>query len=272
METPGSELIFNIPSPPSTVSRTIPNLTYTPGSGFSGFDSFQYTVTDRGDPDNCALAPCDGPLTGVGTVYINNPSFETGDLSGWNTVIPVGAFASAATSSLVTVRELAEGELLSIQEQEAQDAIEAILESGGDMNAKDGTYFAFLKTNGPGSYTSVYRTVTVSAGTTISGWAFFFDAETASDTNSCFFSDNAQVLIRGGAGILDPILETVFDAAAACSTVAVPPLPQFPGTVPWTPFSYTFLVPGTFTIEARITNTVDSRFDSHMGLDALAIN
>ena len=266
VETPASELTFAIPSLPNTVSGTIPaNLTYTPGIDFTGFDSFQFDVTDRGDPDNCVFSPCDGPLTSIGTVYVNNPSFETGDLSEWTAQIPTGAFASAAISSLDTVRELAVGQIFSTQEQEAQDAIEAILESGADMNAQDGTYFAFLKTNGPGSYTSVFRTVNVSAGTTISGSAFFFDAETVSDTNACFFSDNAQVQIRDGTGIGGTVLATVFDAAAECGVTGSL------GTVPWTPFSYTFPVAGTYTIEARITNTVDSLFDSHMGLDALVI-
>jgi Ca2+-binding RTX toxin-like protein len=33
---------------------------YNPDPNFNGPDSFTYKVTDRGDPDNCSTAPCDG--------------------------------------------------------------------------------------------------------------------------------------------------------------------------------------------------------------------
>ena len=36
---------------------------YTPNANYNGSDSFTYKVTDRGDPDNCSSAPCDGPKT-----------------------------------------------------------------------------------------------------------------------------------------------------------------------------------------------------------------
>jgi hypothetical protein len=40
-----------------TLSGTVPDLTYTPNSGFTGDDSFTFTVTDRGDPDGCTGSP-----------------------------------------------------------------------------------------------------------------------------------------------------------------------------------------------------------------------
>src|SRR5262249_12683691 len=40
---------------------------YTPAAGYSGLDSFTFTVTDRGDPDNCGTPglTCAAALTSV---------------------------------------------------------------------------------------------------------------------------------------------------------------------------------------------------------------
>jgi hypothetical protein len=54
---------------------------YTPTPGFSGTDTFTFTVTDRGDPDNCGVPGpgCSAPLTSAAaTVSIQvNPSAGT---------------------------------------------------------------------------------------------------------------------------------------------------------------------------------------------------
>src|SRR5262249_29151719 len=58
----GSDPETSAATPTSTVSTppahgllpgTAPNLTSTPTVGYFGPDSFQFTVTDRGKPDNC---------------------------------------------------------------------------------------------------------------------------------------------------------------------------------------------------------------------------
>ncbi|MEI9476509.1 MAG: Ig-like domain-containing protein [Deltaproteobacteria bacterium] len=88
-ETAGANLAFTVTSQPAhgTLSGTAPNLTYTPNPNYSGPDSFTYTVTDRGDPDNCGalgLLPCAAPQTsGVATVSItvdpvNDPPVANG--------------------------------------------------------------------------------------------------------------------------------------------------------------------------------------------------
>src|SRR5204862_3436682 len=48
-------LTFTVTAGPShgALSGTAPNLTYTPTAGYFGPDSFQFKVTDRGNPDNC---------------------------------------------------------------------------------------------------------------------------------------------------------------------------------------------------------------------------
>src|SRR5262249_45076271 len=61
-----ANLTFTVTTPPAhgSLSGTAPNLNYTPTAGYFGPDSFQFRVTDRGDPDNCgAPSPtCAAPL------------------------------------------------------------------------------------------------------------------------------------------------------------------------------------------------------------------
>ncbi len=74
VETADGALTYNL-SPPTHGSLTGngTSRTYVPNDDFNGIDSFTYTVTDRGDPDNCgAPGPgCDGPETSAtGTVTV----------------------------------------------------------------------------------------------------------------------------------------------------------------------------------------------------------
>ena len=73
VETASANLSAVITEGPAhgTLTGTWPNYTYTPGpedTDYNGGDSFRFTVTDRGDPDNCATIPapvqgCTQPLT-----------------------------------------------------------------------------------------------------------------------------------------------------------------------------------------------------------------
>jgi CSLREA domain-containing protein len=70
VETALANLTFTEVDPShGTLSGTAPNLTYTPDAGFSGDDSFTFTVTDRGDPDGCTSSPpaCSAALTSPAT-------------------------------------------------------------------------------------------------------------------------------------------------------------------------------------------------------------
>jgi Big-like domain-containing protein/MBG domain-containing protein/Kelch motif protein/galactose oxidase-like protein len=55
VETGAANLTFVIVDAPTngTLSGTPPNVTFTPNFNYKGPDSFTFTVTDRGDPDNC---------------------------------------------------------------------------------------------------------------------------------------------------------------------------------------------------------------------------
>lgn len=144
-----------------------------------------------------------------------NPSFEVG-LTGWTATVPTGGFAGAVTNH-------------------------------GGYNPVHGGYLALLKTDGPGSYTTLSQTFSVQAGDAISGWAFF----KTSDAMPNF--DNAQVQILQGS----TVLATVFFG----NTLG--------GTRPWTFWTYEFPVVGTYTLQARIANGGNALNDSFMGLDLI---
>jgi VCBS repeat-containing protein len=79
-ETLSTNLTFNIVSGPThgTLSGDAPNIEYLPATDYDGPDSFTFTVTDRGDPDNCgtpatlcAAATTSEPATVSITVFRN---------------------------------------------------------------------------------------------------------------------------------------------------------------------------------------------------------
>ena len=63
LETADADLLYEIVDAPSNgdVTGSGGSRTYTPDANFNGLDSFTYRVADRGDPDDCSAAPCDGP-------------------------------------------------------------------------------------------------------------------------------------------------------------------------------------------------------------------
>ena len=157
------------------------------------------------------------PGAALAAQVLDNPSFETGDLSGWKLTVPYGGSATANTSY-------------------------------GSYSAKHGSYFALLKTNGPGSYTAISQKFSASAGDEIAGWAFF------STSDYLPYDDNAQVSIISGSSVL----ATVFSASVATT-----------GSTGWTSWQYTFTDSGMYTLEARIANYGDWELDSHLGLDGV---
>ena len=78
IETSVNDLTFTLASGPShgSISQNGPLWTYTPSPPtFEGQDSFTYSVTDRGDPDNCSppSASCDQNQTVVTTFTTTSP-------------------------------------------------------------------------------------------------------------------------------------------------------------------------------------------------------
>lgn len=154
---------------------------------------------------------------------LENPSFETGDLSGWNKDISGGGYIDARGSFY-------------------------------SYGPKDGTYFAWLLSGGPGSYTTLSQTFEASEGDKISGWAFF---ET---WDYIPYNDDAYVRIIDSGGT---VVDTMFYASV--ETVGNW------GKTPWTNWEYTFSAEGTYTVEARVANVGDGAGYSFLGLDGVVL-
>jgi len=108
------------------------------------------------------------PPTFASGVGIKNAGFETGDFSYWTSYVPSGGSVHVVTSHSG--------------------------DRGVHYTPVTGDHFARLKTNGPGSYTSLKQTFSIAAGQTIGGWAAF----DSRDYNP--FMDNAMVRILDGSG------------------------------------------------------------------------
>jgi hypothetical protein len=124
--------------------------------------------------------------------------------------------------------------------------------SHGAYGPQDGNYFGLLKTDGAGSETLISQSFYATAGETISGWAFF-------DTGDYLpFNDYAEVRILSDGALLG----TVFYADVAM-------VGDF-GQTPWTYWEYVAPSDGIYTVQAAIANSLDSIYDSYMGLDIAA--
>jgi hypothetical protein len=121
---------------------------------------------------------------------------------------------------------------------------------GPDYYAPDGSYFALLKTGAADIYTSISQSFSANAGDTISGWAFFDANEEG------YFNDNCKVEIKDS---LDSVIANLFSADA--SSVG------WYGQTPWTSWSYTFQVTGTYKLQAGVANNLDDEVDAYLGLD-----
>ncbi|WNB90836.1 HYR domain-containing protein [Bacillus sp. NEB1478] len=105
---------------------------------------------------------------------IINPSFETGNFTGWTVTIPTGGSAAVVTSFTTPFAPTL------------------------TFNPVNGNFFALLKTDGPDNFTSVSQTFSACAGDTISGWTFFQSPEIPITQ----FNDFAEVRILLGAAVV----------------------------------------------------------------------
>jgi len=153
-----------------------------------------------------------------------NPGFETGTTAGWVETIPPG------------------GE------------ISVVSEYHGDLGLLylpvGGSYFALLKTDGPGSRTLLSQAVALSAGETLTGWAAF-------DARDYFpYNDSAAVQILDS---LNNIIATPWSADVA--TVG-----DF-ADAPWTEWMWTATGAGTYTLRYEVSNALDGFWDSQALFD-----
>ena len=142
-----------------------------------------------------------------------NASFE-GGFGWWTVTVPAGASATILPGQVLP---------------------------GGGMR------FARLKTDGPGGGASVDQTFDGTAGSVVTGYARFNDAE----GGSCTFVDSAVVSIDG-----IPVF-----MADSCTTGST-------GGVMWT---YTLPFTGSHTIHGDVQNGTDDAVDSTLDMDAPVI-
>ena len=82
LETSQANLQVDFGAPAGTLDASaLPALTYTAPTT-PGDDSFTYTVTDRGDPDGCSIAPCAGPLSVTANITVTVLPAPSGSING----------------------------------------------------------------------------------------------------------------------------------------------------------------------------------------------
>ncbi|QWF21767.1 tandem-95 repeat protein [Nocardioides sp. LMS-CY] len=117
VETSAADLTYTIVTNPShgTLGGSGATRTYTPTAGYTGSDSFTYSVTDRGDPDDCTTgAPgCDAVKTSsIKTVSISvfpagcftddaKADFEAGTAAGCDASTVPGSLQLGASAPVV---------------------------------------------------------------------------------------------------------------------------------------------------------------------------
>ncbi|MFX1514497.1 MAG: PKD domain-containing protein, partial [Promethearchaeota archaeon] len=150
---------------------------------------------------------------------------EIGDLTCWSVTVPPGGLAQVVTSHI--------GYQLT------------------RYRPVEGKYLASLKPDGPGSYTTIKKTLYFATGQLIDGWAAF-------DGGDPNFNDNAAVRILNSSGDL------VATPWYSDISIVGPS-----GDGPWENWSWTAPRSDTYTLEYRVSNAVDSRFDSYALFDAI---
>jgi len=152
-----------------------------------------------------------------------NSGFETGDLTGWTPNVPSGGSAAAVTTGQ------------------------------GGITPLSGNWMAELKTDGPGSFTTLSQSILLGVGDSVHGFVNWFNGETIKDAPT--FNDQVSI----------EILDT------SLAWVATPFFAQSDGSPSgpsgWTPWWFTASTADTYIVLANIANGGDSSVDSYLYLD-----
>jgi hypothetical protein len=163
---------------------------------------------------------------------LTNGSFEDG-LNGWSWIVPSGASISVVGSHTEPVPPAT---------------------GTTSWGPTDGSNFALVKTDGPGSQTMLYQSFYATAGASIS-LDYFWDS-----MDYVPFDDTATGSILAGMGTGGPVVTTLFSENINSDPA------NYWGT-PWTTVSYTFASSGVYTLLITNTNGLDSILDSYVGID-----
>ena len=169
---------------------------------------------------------------------LTNGSFETGDITGWTAVLPVGGFANVLTNY-------------------SDNAYTAT--GTTSWSPTDGSFFTLLKTDGPGSKSKLYQSFYASQGASLS-FEYFWDSGDLKP-----FYDTTMGTLLSGAGTGGSVVSTLFSNSVKND-------PEDYWGTPWIPVSYQFTAGGTYTLLVEITNGKDSLSDSHVGIDNTQLN
>ncbi len=114
------------------------------------------------------------------------------------------------------------------------------------FNPTEGNFFALLVAGNANVYTTLTQSFSVSAGDTLFGSAFY-------DANDYTpYLDDAYIkILEGNTVLFYSDVDLVGDY----------------GNTPWTSFSHTFAVGGTYTLEAGVRNLFDSANTPLLGID-----
>jgi hypothetical protein len=162
---------------------------------------------------------------------VTNGSFETGDLTGWSWTIPAGASID-------------------------------VVASHGDPDGTgttswapvEGGRFALLKTDGPGSLTQLYQSLSMTPGVPLM-FDYFWDSR-----DSKPFNDTASLSIYSGAGLAGPLVSTF-------TLGSVNTDPQNYWGTPWQTVSLYLANAGLYTVVFEVRNSLDGIKDSYLGID-----
>lgn len=177
-----------------------------------------------------------------------NPSFETGDTSGWTTDARCDNVDDGGCG-------IPPGYAKAVQSFGPEAGTFGPGPNGADLfqtyTAPYGNYFAVLQVGCLS--TTLSQTFTLKAGETINGQAFFATDEDYG-LNGHLYSDIASVEVVSGGTVM-----TVFSSSSQA-------VRAFGGT-PWTPFSFTAPAAGDYTLQAYIENFENCTYPSWIGID-----
>ncbi len=181
-------------------------------------------------------------LGGVAEATILNGGFETGDLSNWTVFTAPGGIPPG------------NAQVVSTHTPPYPDPNSPLV-----YNPIEGNYFALLESGGPGSYTTLSQTFSISSGLQIEGWAAFDAGDYLSGDNSLHYDDSATVNILNANG-------TFFVDLWSADVTTV--LDYGDGL--WTYWSWTAPTSGDYILELGIING-GTPLGSYALLDAVKV-
>jgi hypothetical protein len=258
IETTPASLSFAIVTGPAhgTLSGAPPNVTYTPAANYNGADSFTFTVTDRGDPDNCGapvLGSCDSVRTSAAaTVSIN--------------VSAVNDAPVAQGQSVTTSEDTAKAITLAATDVDSEGLAYSIA-AGPSNGTLAGTPPNVTYTPGANFYGQDSFTFKANDGTLDSNVATVSIAVNA--VNDAPVANDQSVLTNEDTPVAITLTASDVDSAALTFSVVTPPAHgQLTGSAPnltYTP-APNYFGPDAFTFKAN-----DSLLDSNVATVSIAV-